>query len=144
VCADHDTHAEFFLGGIKDPRLAYFDTLPKISTGVVAVSSTWQRHEIDLTGDDLSSVIGGFGVATSREQDARSSSLLLDDVEINLPALDEPRFVQSYVLTALRGGLLAQLSHGKVGLALPMSMIRPLCFWLFSPEDNPMIFDVPI
>jgi hypothetical protein len=97
VCADHDTHAEFFLGGIKDPRLAYFDTLPKVSTGVVAVSSRWQRHEIDLTGHDLSSVIGGFGVATSQEQDARSSSLLLDDVEINLPALEEPRFVQSYV-----------------------------------------------
>jgi hypothetical protein len=97
VCADHDTHAEFFVGGIKVPHFAYFDTLPKISTGVVAVSSTWQRHEIDLTGHDLSSVIGGFGVATSREQGARSSSLLLDDVEINLPALDEPRFVQSYV-----------------------------------------------
>jgi hypothetical protein len=97
VCADHDTHAEFFLGGIKDPRFAYFDTLPKISTGVVAVRSTWQRHEIDLTGHDLSSVIGGFGVAMSREQDARSSSLVLDDVEINLPMLDQPRFVQSYV-----------------------------------------------
>jgi hypothetical protein len=97
VCADHDTRAEFFIGGIKDPRFAYFDTLTKISTGVVAVSSTWQRHEIDLTGHDLSSVIGGFGVATSREQDARSSSLLLDDVEIDLPALGEPRFVQSYV-----------------------------------------------
>ena len=96
VCADHDTHAEFFLGGIKDPRLAYFDTVPKISTGIVAVSSTWQRHEIDLTGHDLSSVIGGFGVAMSREQETRSW-LLLDDVEIDLPALDEPRFVQSYV-----------------------------------------------
>jgi hypothetical protein len=105
VCADHDTHAEFFVGGIKVPHFAYFDTLPKISTGVVAVSSTWQHHEIDLTGYDLSSLIGGFGVATSREQGARSSSLLLDDVEINLPALDEPRFVQSYVADDCPGGI---------------------------------------
>jgi hypothetical protein len=97
VCADHDTHAEFFIGGIKDTRFAYFDTLPKLSTGVVAVGPAWRRHEIDLTGRDLSSVIGGFGVAASREQGARSSSLFVDDVEIDLPALDEPRFVQSYV-----------------------------------------------
>jgi hypothetical protein len=97
VCADRDMHAEFFLGGINDPRFAYSDSLPKISSGPVAVNSTWQRHELDLTGHDLSSVIGGFGIAARREQDARSSSLFLDDVEINLPALDEPRFVQSYL-----------------------------------------------
>jgi hypothetical protein len=97
VCADRDTRAEFFLGGIKDPRFPYFDTLPKVSTGVVAVTTTWQRHEIDLTGHDLTSVIGGFAVAMSREQDSGARSLFLDDVEFDLPRLDEPRFVQSYV-----------------------------------------------
>jgi hypothetical protein len=111
VCAYHDTHAEFFLGGIKDPRFAYFDTLPKISTGVVTVSSTWQRHEIDLTGHDLSSVIGGFGVAMSREQDARSTTLLLDDVEINLPALEEPRFIQSYIADDCPAGGIANAAQ---------------------------------
>jgi hypothetical protein len=54
VCADRDTDAEFFIGGIKDPRLAYSDSLPKISTGPVAVNSTWQRHELDLAGRDRS------------------------------------------------------------------------------------------
>jgi hypothetical protein len=96
VCADRDMPAEFFLGGINDPRFANFDTSPAISTGAVAVNATWQRHEIDLTGHDLSSIIGGFGVVMRREQDARSSSLFLDDVEIDLPALDEPRFVRSF------------------------------------------------
>lgn len=111
VCAYHDTHAEFFLGGIKDPRFAYFDTLPKISTGVVTVSSSWQRHEIDLTGHDLSSVIGGFGVAMSREQDARSTTLLLDDIEINLPALEEPRFIQSYIADDCPAGGIANAAQ---------------------------------
>jgi hypothetical protein len=97
VCADRDMPAEFFFGGINDPRFANFDTSPTISTGAVAVNATWQRHEIDLTGHDLSSIIGGFGIVTKRERDVRPGSLFLDEVEIDLPALDEPRFVRSFL-----------------------------------------------
>jgi hypothetical protein len=97
VCANRDTQAEFFLGGIKQPGLRYSDTLPKTSTGIINVNSTWQRREIDLTGYDLSSVIGGFAVAVTRERDPGPRSLFLDDVEFDLPRLNEPRFVQSYV-----------------------------------------------
>jgi hypothetical protein len=97
VCADHDTRAEFLVGGINDAMARYSDSLPKASTGVIAVTSAWQRHQIDLRGRDLSSVIGGFAVVTSRKQDASPRSLFLDDIEIDLPRLEEPRFVQSYL-----------------------------------------------
>jgi hypothetical protein len=95
ACADHLTRAEFFVGGIHDPHLPHADSLKKASTGTVPVTPTWQRYEIDLTGKDLSSVIGGFGVATSRDQDPDPRSLFLEDITFNLPRLDEPHFLPS-------------------------------------------------
>jgi hypothetical protein len=97
ACANQNMRAEFFIGGIRDPRLPYSDSLTKVSTGEVAVTSTWHRYEIDLKGRDLSSVIGGFGLATNRDQDSSARSLFLDDIAVDLSSLDEPRFIQSYV-----------------------------------------------
>jgi len=106
VCADRDTRAEFLVGGIRDPKLAHPDSLAKISTGAIDVGPQWERHEINLAGRDLSSVIGGFGIATSREPDARPRSLFLSDIAIDLPRLDEPRVVQSYVVgSCAHGGI---------------------------------------
>ena len=105
VCADHDTRAEFLVGGIGQTNLRYYDSL-KASTGMIAVGNSWQRHEIDLKGRDLSSVIGGFAVVTSRAQGAEARALFLDDVEIDLPTVDQPRFIPSYVaLDCPTGGL---------------------------------------
>jgi hypothetical protein len=95
ACADHITHAEFFVGGLRDPHLPYADSLQKTSTGLVAVTPAWQRYEIDLTGKDLSSVIAGFGMATSRDQDEEPRSLFLDDIAFNLSNLDELHFLPS-------------------------------------------------
>jgi hypothetical protein len=95
ACADHVTRAEFAVGGIRDPRLPYVDSLQSVSTGIVAVTPTWQRYEIDLKGKDLSSVIGGFGLVTSRDQDRDARSLFLDEITFDLPSLDEPRFLPS-------------------------------------------------
>jgi hypothetical protein len=97
VCADHDTYAEFSVGGIRDSSLPYSDSLTRRSTGLVAVSTTWQRYGIDLKGTDLSSVIGALAVATNRDRDTRSRSIFLDDITIDLPRHEEPRFLQSYV-----------------------------------------------
>jgi hypothetical protein len=95
ACADHVTRAEFFVGGIQDPHLPHADSLQKTSTGIVPLTPTWQRYEIDLTGKDLSSVIGGFGVAMSRDQDQDPRSLFLDDIAFDLSHLDEPHFLPS-------------------------------------------------
>ena len=61
------------------------------------MSTTWQRYGIDLKGTDLSSVIGALAVATNRDRDTRSRSIFLDDITIDLPRHEEPRFLQSYV-----------------------------------------------
>ena len=95
ACADHLTRAEFFVGGIRDTHQPHSDSLQKTSTGIVAVTPTWQRYEIDLTGKDLSSVIAGFGVATSRDEDQNPRSLFLEDIAVNLSHLDEPHFLPS-------------------------------------------------
>ena len=97
VCADHDTRAEFLVGGIGQTNLPYYDSLPKISTGMIQVGPSWQRHEIDLRGRDLSSVIGGFAVVTNRAAGPEARALFIDDVEIDRPGLDQPRLLPSYV-----------------------------------------------
>ena len=107
ACADHDTRAEFFVGGVRDPHLPYADSMPKVSTGIVAVTAAWQRYEINVEGNDLSSVIGGFGLAMSRGENPEPRSLLLDDIAFDLPSLGEPRFLPSnYPLGVCRTGAL--------------------------------------
>jgi hypothetical protein len=95
ACADHVTRAEFFVGGVRDPHLPYADSLQKTSTGLVVVTPQWRRYEIDLTGKDLSSVIAGFGMATSRDEDENPRSLFLDDIAFDLSNLDELHFLPS-------------------------------------------------
>ena len=95
ACADHVTRAEFFVGGLRDPHLPHADSLQKTSTGVVAVTPTWQHYEIDLTGKDVSSVIAGFGMAMGRDQDQEPRSLFLNDIAFNLSDLDAPHFLPS-------------------------------------------------
>jgi hypothetical protein len=57
---------EFKAGGIDAPGKPYRDSFEK-SLGTVRLDTQWTRYELDLTGEDLSSVIGGFcWVATAR------------------------------------------------------------------------------
>jgi len=51
--------AEFKAGGISDPDLEYHDSF-ETSLGDIVLSKEWERHEISLTGKDLSNVIGAF------------------------------------------------------------------------------------
>jgi len=95
--SNHQTSAEFFIGGVSSPQFPYSDSLRKRSTGPVIITPDWKRFEIDLRGADLSSVIGGFGWSTNLFPDSKSRTLFLDDVTIDLPRLEEPRFIQSYV-----------------------------------------------
>jgi hypothetical protein len=95
ACADHRTRAEFFVGGIHDPHRPHADSLQKTSTGIVVVAPTWQRYEIDLTGKDVSSVIAGFGMVTSRDEDQAPRSFFLEDIAFNVSHLDEPHFLPS-------------------------------------------------
>ncbi|MFA5844742.1 MAG: hypothetical protein WC971_07930 [Coriobacteriia bacterium] len=77
---------EFFAFGIgRDPLTGtptkpYYDSSPKTSLGYVSLDSTWTTYSIDLTGKDLSRVIGGFGWATNRSRNANGATFYLDDI----------------------------------------------------------------
>jgi len=70
--------AEFKVGGITGK---YPDSIqPPVSTGVIVLSDKWQQYTIDLTGMDLSHVIGGFCWVTNKHQNPNGCTIYLDDI----------------------------------------------------------------
>jgi len=72
--------AEFKTGGINDPTLDYSDSYGPISTGVITLTNQWEERSLDLTGEDLSTVIGGFCWVTSYNQNPNGSTVYLDEI----------------------------------------------------------------
>ena len=71
--------AEFKVGGITGK---YPDSIqPPVSTGVIVLSDKWQQYTIDLTGKDLSHVIGGFCWVTNKHQNPYGCTIYLDDIK---------------------------------------------------------------
>lgn len=92
---------EFFALGVgRDsgtgiPIKPYPDSSPKIGTGRITLSTNWTKYTLDLSGLDLSYVLGGFGWSAP----ARASApvvFYLDDISYDLPRLDAPRLLTSY------------------------------------------------
>ena len=99
VRADNPTIVEFFAGGINRPpknRSEYSDSFGPLSTGRKKITKEWQMLELNIKNEDLSSVIGAFGFKFARNDVSNSATIYLDDVTIDLPRLQEPRFTQSY------------------------------------------------
>jgi len=70
--------AEFKMGGIAGE---YSDSVrPAISTGLIVLSNNWTQYEIDLTGMNLSQVIGGFCWISNGYQNPVGCTLYLDDM----------------------------------------------------------------
>lgn len=69
---------EFKAGGMMDTK-PYRDSF-EVSTGPVALETTWKQYEIALTGEDLSSVISGFIWAASRSGNPPEITFFLDDI----------------------------------------------------------------
>lgn len=107
-------HVDFFMGGVgRDPTTGaatapYPDSTP-VAKIAVTLTTDWQQYRINLTGRDLSYVLGGFGWAASVSGNPDSSRnnpngavFYLDDIQYELsPAaqqqrLNEPRFLTSY------------------------------------------------
>ncbi len=106
---------EFFAFGIgRDPTYGiplkpYPDSSPKVTMcGLVGrdpgatpcyttLTNTWQPYTINLTGLDLSYVLGGFGWVTNAPQNSgRSITFYLDDIQYNKSHLNDLRFLVSY------------------------------------------------
>jgi len=70
--------AEFKVGGITGE---YPDSLQTpISTGVITLSDKWEQYAIDLAGQNLSHVIGGFCWVTNVNQNPNGCTIYLDDI----------------------------------------------------------------
>ena len=70
--------AEFKTGGIKG---TYSDSLePAVSSGPITLTDKWVEYSIDLTGKDLSHIMGGFVWATNKKQNAQGAVIYIDDI----------------------------------------------------------------
>ena len=69
---------QFLVGGITGK---YGDSLqPAVKTPVLTLSTTWRQVTIDLTGTDLTHIVGGFGWVASSQQDPQGATFYLDDI----------------------------------------------------------------
>lgn len=100
--ADRPVDVEFLSGGLNrpsggDPRQQHADSFGPIRSGHVGLTQSWKAYTLDLQGHDLSSVINAFAILARWPRGAERFSIELDDVAIDLPGLDRPRFLPSYV-----------------------------------------------
>lgn len=107
---------EFFVAGVgRDPVTGaatqpFPDSSPRRpSNGTRTVLGTsWQQYTIDLTGMDLSYVLGGFGWVASAAFNPAGAVFFIDDIEYVLsPAardarLNQPRFLRSFTTLPLQ------------------------------------------
>jgi exo-beta-1,3-glucanase (GH17 family) len=77
----------FFVGGVYSDTYRYLDSIPEPlqaleadSKGFVSLSTEWQEYHIDLTGADLSNVIGGFGWAAERNRTPNGVTFYIDNI----------------------------------------------------------------
>lgn len=68
---------EFKTGGIRDKK--YEDSFEK-SLGRIKLTQGWEQYEIDLDGQDLSSVIGGFAWIASKDANPNGVTFYLNDI----------------------------------------------------------------
>jgi exo-beta-1,3-glucanase (GH17 family) len=76
--------AEFKTGGIYDPDLAYNDSYGPFTTGIIMLGKQWEERSINLTGRNLSTVIGGFVWVTNYNQNPQGATIYLDDIVFQL------------------------------------------------------------
>jgi exo-beta-1,3-glucanase (GH17 family) len=69
----------FIVGGIGTQDDPYPDSLrPAASSGFITLGSAWQEYTINLKGQDLSHIIGGFGWVTERCANPQGATFYLD------------------------------------------------------------------
>jgi len=65
------------------------DTLQTVSM-TVTLSRQWQQYSLDLSGQDRSSVSGGFAWRATKDQNPLGSTIYLDDIILEEVASQEP------------------------------------------------------
>ncbi|MCP4424486.1 MAG: hypothetical protein GY803_08350 [Chloroflexi bacterium] len=70
--------AEFKAGGLRGN---FQDSLqPALSTGALVLTGEWHQYSLDLTGKDLSHIIGGFVWVTNQPGNPSGATIYLDDI----------------------------------------------------------------
>lgn len=77
--ADSVAMVEFKAGGIHDPARPHRDSF-ETSIGVVRLGPAWARFELDLTNENLSSVIGGFAWIAKAVSNPGGAIFYLDEI----------------------------------------------------------------
>jgi hypothetical protein len=77
-----DEKVEFKAGGIKDSTLPFHDSFGPLSTGVAFLTTDWEEYILNLSGRDLSMLIGGFCWVTKYTQSPNGVTFYLDDIII--------------------------------------------------------------
>ena|SRR3972149_11347231 len=70
---------QFKAGGISTVDKKYHDSFEK-AIGPVELNQDWRRFEIDLAGEDLSSVLGAFTWTANRSGNPEGLTFYLDDI----------------------------------------------------------------
>lgn len=68
--------AEFKVGGITGEN----PDSDSASIGPVALTKEWTKYTIDLSGKDLTHIVGGFAWAANRDDNPQGFTIYLDDV----------------------------------------------------------------
>ncbi len=103
---------DFFVAGVgrdpdsSEPIAPYPDSSSRIPSqgNRYTLSTTWQKITIDLTGHDLSYVLGGFGWVASSLYNPAGATFYLDDIQYELSPtareqrLNQPRLLASFTM----------------------------------------------
>lgn len=101
---------EFFVGGVgRDATTGiatnpYPDSMPRYpAVGTTSTLTTsWEQFTINLTTNNLTNIMGGFGWYASGAEDPNGATFYLDDIQYDLSSvaqtqrLNLPRFIRSY------------------------------------------------
>lgn len=122
---------EFFMGGVGrnewgEPVAPYPDSSPRVPAlgTTFLLTTSWQKFTIDLTGRDLSYVLGGFAWVASASLNPAGAVFFLDDIEYQLgperraQRLNEPRFLRSFTTLPRQPDILDGNADGDLDFVL--------------------------
>jgi hypothetical protein len=125
---------EFFVAGVgrdatsglPEPGASYPDSSPRqpaLGT-ITTLTANWQKYTIDLTGLDLSYVLGGFAWVADATHNPGGAIFYLDDIQYELSQtalnlrLNQPRFLRSFTTLPLQPDPFDATKDGDIDFVL--------------------------
>jgi hypothetical protein len=139
---------DFFMGGVGrdpvtgNPVAPHPDSTP-VRKLTVPLDTAWAEYCIDLSGADLSYILGGFGWVASDSANPNGAVFYVDDIEYRLnptaqaARLDEPRFLRSFTTAPVQAAPppVGDFDHRFRSVAFTYD--NALALLAFLSEDSP-------